>query len=226
LLTFSEVETLFHEMGHAIHSMLGRTKLHNVSGTRCMTDFVELPSVLMENFASSPEVLALYARHHETQEPLPYSLLNAYLYNRSLFKYSDLSHQIKLSLLDQYMHDSRALQNAFDPHQIYYELESKFGLFEPHIDSQWHTYFGHLFGYGATYYCYLFDRAIADRIWCKLFSDNPLNRDAGEKFREEVLAWGGSRDPWQCVAGVLDEPDLNSGDEHAILQIGQSLKLD
>src|SRR5690606_14553276 len=75
LLTFREVQTLFHEMGHALHSIVGRTELHNVAGTRCATDFAELPSVLMEYFAKDPQVLALYARHYETDERLPIQLL-------------------------------------------------------------------------------------------------------------------------------------------------------
>ncbi|CAN6628955.1 mitochondrial intermediate peptidase [Trichomonascus vanleenenianus] len=225
LLSFNEVETLFHEMGHAIHSMLGRTSLHNVSGTRCATDFVELPSVLMERFASSPAVLSLYARHHETGEPLPLPLLESYLNVQDAFKHCETYNQIKLSLLDQTMHSSASLSPHFIPHEAYYEMESKHGLFPASRESQWHTYFGHLFGYGSTYYCYLFDRAIADRIWAQVFASDPVSRDAGEKFKSQVLAWGGSRDPWKCIAGVLNAPELENGGEEAMMEIGKSIQL-
>lgn len=225
LLSFSEVETLFHEMGHAIHSMLGRTSLHNVAGTRCATDFVELPSVLMERFASSPQVLALYARHYKTGEPLPYNALQSYLDTQAVFQHCETYNQIKLSMLDQSLHSGLACDSNFDPRAIYQELEDSKGLFPSHEGSQWHTYFGHLFNYGATYYCYLFDRAIADRIWKKLFESDPLSREAGERFKNEVLSWGGSRNPWKCVAGVLGQSDLEKGDKHAVLDIGRSMDL-
>lgn len=225
LLSFSEVETLFHEMGHAIHSMVGRTSLHNVSGTRCATDFVELPSMLMEHFASAPEVLSLYARHHATGEPLPYSLLKSHLDNQATFSHFETYNQIKLSLLDQIYHSEVANADDFSPYRLYHELESTRGLFPDYMKSQWHTYFGHLAGYGATYYCYLFDRAIADKIWKKVFEENPISREAGEKFRTEVLAWGGSRDPWKCVAGVLEEPELEAGGEAAVLGVGRGMTL-
>lgn len=225
LLTFSELETLFHEMGHAIHSMLGRTKLHNVSGTRCATDFVELPSVLMEHFAASPKVLGLFARHYQTDEPLPIEALESHLYIQSLLNDADTYHQVLMSLLDQQLHSEVALDDNFDPGSIYYELEKQYGLFPAQKQSSWYAQFGHLFGYGATYYCYLFDRAISDRIWHKLFKADPLSRQAGETFKNEVLAWGGSRDPWLCVARALNEPELERGDENAMLKIGESLEI-
>ncbi|ANB12086.1 Oct1p [Sugiyamaella lignohabitans] len=224
LLSYSEVQTLFHEMGHAIHSMLGRTSLHNVSGTRCATDFVELPSVLMERFAASPEVMKLFARHHLTDEPLPLSVFNCQLSLQSLYDQTETYHQILISMLDQQVHSELANTPTFDPNAIYYELEKSRGLFEAHPDSRWPAQFGHLFSYGANYYCYLFDRAIADRIWQKLFVNDPTSREAGEHFRREVLSWGGSRDPWQCVSAVLREPSLANGDETAMLEIGRSLK--
>ena len=71
LLSLDQVDTIFHEMGHAMHSMIGRTELHNLSGTRCATDFVELPSVLMESFSKDPRVICELGCHYETGEKLP-----------------------------------------------------------------------------------------------------------------------------------------------------------
>lgn len=236
LLSFSEVETLFHEMGHAMHSMLGRTALHNVSGTRCATDFVELPSVLMERFASAQQVLDLYSYHYVTGEALPYSLLKEYKRtSHQLLSNSETYSQIKLAQLDQKFHgeeykkiESEEKQQATGNYEgdtttplsrAYYQVENDHGLFPAHVDSRWYTQFGHLVGYGASYYCYLFDRAIADRVWEHVFKKNPVSREAGERWRNEVLRWGGARNPWQLVASVLDAPEMMNGDETAVQEL-------
>ena len=97
LLGWHEVETLFHEMGHAIHSMIGRTSYHNVSGTRCATDFVELASILMEHFVQSPAVVSLFARHYKTDAPLPFEHLAAHLEASKSLEGLDTYHQILLA---------------------------------------------------------------------------------------------------------------------------------
>lgn len=222
LLSYQEVETLFHEMGHAIHSMLGRTSLHNVCGTRCATDFVELPSVFMENFASNPESLALFARHYSSDSPLPYQQLERHLNEQSYFKDVEQYTQIKMAMLDQVLHGNIAegiKSGRFNSQKLYDDLENDRPLFPP-SPSSWHGSFGHLFGYGASYYCYLLDRQMADIVWKKLFAKNPLSREAGSKMKNEVLQWGGSRDPWECIAGVLEDPELAKGGSQAMEKIG------
>ncbi|KAK9481176.1 hypothetical protein V1514DRAFT_323151 [Lipomyces japonicus] len=220
LLSFEEVETLFHEMGHAMHSMLGRTALHNISGTRCSTDFVELPSVLMEYFASAPDVLALYARHYETDEPLPHKLLEAHLQARSTLRYNDSYSQIKMSLLDQSLHSLSETSLTFNSSEIYHNILDKYSVLPPVRDATWQGMFGHLVGYGAVYYSYLLDRAIASHVWSTVFKSGQhggaISRQAGEKFKNEVLIWGGGRDAWECLAGALNRPELAKGGEDAM----------
>ncbi|KAK7205384.1 mitochondrial intermediate peptidase [Myxozyma melibiosi] len=223
LLSFAEVETLFHEMGHAMHSMLGRTSLHNISGTRCATDFVELPSVLMEHFARNPDVLALFARHHETDEPLPMPLLEAHLKEVAGFKYNDSYTQIEMSLLDLALHtvSPESLHGGrLDSTAISRALEKQYSLFPPVEGTSWQGQFGHLVGYGAVYYSYLLDRAMASLVWRQVFKGGAdggaVSRDAGEKFKNEVLAWGAGRNAWQCIAGVLERPELEAGGEKAM----------
>lgn len=221
LLGFRDVQTLFHEMGHAVHSMLGRTALHNVSGTRCATDWAELPSVLMEHFAKDPQVLGLFARHHITDEPLPLALLKERLRLDSLQEASETRHQIVLALLDQHYNSALPLDPKFSSTDVYRSVEREFSLLPNPEGTSWQGFFGHLFGYGATYYSYLFDRAIAAHIWKDVFEANPLERRNGEVFKEEVLRWGGARDGWKSLAGVLRRPELEMGGEKAMTEVGR-----
>ncbi|KAJ7103343.1 mitochondrial intermediate peptidase [Mycena belliarum] len=215
VLQWHEVTTLFHEMGHAMHSMIGRTEYQNVSGTRCATDFVELPSILMEHFLSSPTVLSLFdadgtsavrqsGNHHE--DPC-----------HSIDTYS----QILLAALDQVYHSPTVLDPNFDSTAELAKLHNTRGLI-PHVPgTSFQTHFGHLVGYAATYYSYLFDRAIASRVWRNVFSENPLNRETGEKYKSEVLSYGGGKDPWKMVGTLLSAPQLESGDAEAMREVGR-----
>ncbi|KZT02448.1 mitochondrial intermediate peptidase [Laetiporus sulphureus 93-53] len=215
VLEWHEVMTLFHEMGHAMHSMIGRTEYQNVSGTRCATDFVELPSILMEHFLSSPTVLSLFdsdgsfairqTGHHEED---PCSSIDTHT-------------QILLAALDQIYHSPAVLSSGFDSTAALAKLSETRGLIPYVPGTSWQTQFGHLFGYGATYYSYLFDRAIASRVWRKLFAHDPLNRRTGEKLKKEVLRHGGGKDPWAMVSKLLDAPELATGDAEAMAEVGR-----
>ncbi|KAI0257921.1 mitochondrial intermediate peptidase, partial [Gloeopeniophorella convolvens] len=216
VLEWHEVLTLFHEMGHAMHSMIGRTEYQNVSGTRCATDFVELPSILMEHFLTSPAVLALFgapprasdadavANHHE--DPC-----------RNIDTYG----QILLAALDQTYHSRAAMDPTFDSTAALARLHGQRGIVPYVPGTSWQTQFGHLFGYGATYYSYLFDRAIAARVWRQLFVHDPLNRAMGERYKTEILKHGGGEDPWAMLGSLLNAPELVGGDEQAMREVGR-----
>ena len=225
LLTYSEFTTLFHEMGHAIHSILGRTSLQNVSGTRCATDFAELPSVLMEHFAADPSVLALFARHYETDQPLPFEMVAEKLALDKKFESSDTENQIILSMADQAYHSALPLSPSFQTTQTYHEIQRNYGVMpvDPK-ETSWQGFFGHLFGYGSLYYSYLFDRVLAKRVWQVVFNagqgGGSVEREHGEKMKERLLKWGGGRDPWRCIAEVLDDGRVENGDEKAMGIVG------
>jgi mitochondrial intermediate peptidase len=229
LLPTSHLTTLFHEMGHAIHSILGRTTLQNVSGTRCATDFAELPSILMENFATNPAVLSLYARHWETDAPLPLHLAeqiqrNALAADGPKEGAADTEWQILLSLFDQAYHSPLAAKSDFDSTSVTHNVYRQYASFKEPSETKWQGFFGHLVGYGGSYYAYLFDRAIAKRVWEVVFSKGEgnaaLERERGESFRKEVLGWGGSREPWTSVASVLKDDRLRNGGEEAMKLVG------
>jgi intermediate peptidase len=252
LLTFRELTTLFHEMGHALHSICGRTALQNVAGTRCATDFAELPSVLSENFASDPAVLALYARHWETDAPLDPARVRQRVDLDRRMMGAETESQILLGMLDQVYHSAAPLDwglpaarpspSSTQPESpstaLYHAVSRRYALLPEPAGTRWQGFFGHLFGYGATYYSYLFDRAIAGKIWADVFqrgapnspsSSSPpgggaVDPAAGRLFRDEVLRWGGARDGWRCVAGVLGEERggvLAQGGKGAMEMVGR-----
>ena len=202
LLSPASVENLFHEMGHALHSMLGRTKYQHVTGTRCSTDFAEVPSILMEYFASDPRVVSTFAKHFETLEPIPPMLLEKLYTSKNIFCASELQNQICYSKLDQVYHSKKLEKSTTDVlrevQEKYYEL--------PYVENTaWQLRFSHLVGYGAKYYSYLISRAIASWIWQTYFQIDPLNRTAGDRYRKECLAHGGGKPPSKLVSDFLNQ---------------------
>lgn len=242
LLNEYSVRTLFHEMGHAVHSILGQRPLQSISGTRCATDFAELPSVLMENFATAPEVLSLYARHWRTDEPLSADMLRSMEADRnahgSIYGAVEDEAQILMALVDQAYHslpaDTSPSLSSIDSTAMYHAVFSRYSSLPEPGDTQpptsWQGFFGHLYGYGATYYSYIFDRAIANKVWQDVFlaGKASVDREAGERYKNEVLRWGGGRSGWSCVAGVLGSGNpsnangrLAEGGDEAMREVGR-----
>ncbi|KAL9005911.1 MAG: hypothetical protein Q9188_001325 [Gyalolechia gomerana] len=227
LLSFRDVQTLFHEMGHAIHSILGRTAYQVVSGTRCATDFAELPSVLMEHFAADPTVLALFARHWQTDAPLPYEMVSERLAIEHRGQGVETEHQILLAMLDQAYHSDLPLTmpGGFDSTKVLQDVYDRYGSVREPRETSAQGFFGHLVEYGGTYYSYLFDRAIAGKVWKEVFDGGKdggaVSREKGQRFRDEVLMWGGSRDGWRCLSNLLREDGLKDGGPEAMAAVGR-----
>ena len=226
-LGLQAVRTRFHQNGDPHHSILGRTPLQVVSGTRCPTDFAELPSVLMESFAADPSVLALFARHWETDAPLPYEMVENFLQTQRRGQGFQTETQILFSLLDQAYHSSLPLtmEGGFDSTKIFFDVYDKYGSVREPRNTTAQGFFGHLVEYGGTYYSYLFDRAIAGKVWREVFragkDGGAIDREAGERYKEEVLKWGGSRSGWACVSGVLKDERLRDGGKEAMEEVGR-----
>ncbi|XP_038141771.1 mitochondrial intermediate peptidase-like [Cyprinodon tularosa] len=200
LLTPGMMENLFHEMGHAMHSMLGRTRYQHVTGTRCATDFAEVPSILMEYFATDYRVISQFARHYETGQPLPESMVTRLCESKKVCGAADTQLQIFYAALDQIYHSQPQNRSTTE---ILKEMQEKFyGL--PYIpNTAWQLRFSHLIGYGAKYYSYLMSRAVASIVWKQCFVQDPLNREMGDWYRREMLAHGGAKEPMLMVEGML-----------------------
>ncbi|ROL54176.1 Mitochondrial intermediate peptidase [Anabarilius grahami] len=222
LLTPSMVENLFHEMGHAMHSMLGRTRYQHVTGTRCPTDFAEVPSILMEYFASDYRVVSQFARHYQTGEPLPESLVSRLCESKRVCNAADTQLQIFYAALDQVYHGKPQYRSTTD---ILRETQEKFyGL--PYVyDTAWQLRFSHLVGYGAKYYSYLMSRAVASMVWRQCFLQDPFSRMMGERYRREMLAHGGSKEPMLMVQGMLQKtPTIEDFVDALVLDLDANLK--
>uniref|UniRef100_A0A8C2XJ47 Mitochondrial intermediate peptidase n=1 Tax=Cyclopterus lumpus TaxID=8103 RepID=A0A8C2XJ47_CYCLU len=200
LLTPGMMENLFHEMGHAMHSMLGRTRYQHVTGTRCATDFAEVPSILMEYFATDYRVISQFARHYETGQPLPENMVARLCESKKVCGAADTQLQIFYAVLDQIYHSQPQNHTTTD---ILKEMQQKYYGLPYTQNTAWQLRFSHLIGYGAKYYSYLMSRAVASMVWKQCFVQDPLNRDMGERYRRQMLAHGGAKEPMLMVEGML-----------------------
>ncbi|KAK4871876.1 hypothetical protein RN001_016000 [Aquatica leii] len=207
LLSPSMVDALFHEMGHAMHSMLARTRYQHVTGTRCSTDFAEVPSILMEYFCNDPRVLKTFARHFQTKQPMPDEMIQRLCASKNLFMASEMQMQLFYSALDQIYHGAHPLSGSTT--DVLAEVQQKYyGV--PYIENTaWQLRFSHLVGYGAKYYSYLVSRSLASCIWQNYFENDPLNRLQGNRLRHELLSFGGSKSPRNLVADFLQKELTN-----------------
>lgn len=198
LLSFTEVRTLFHEFGHALHGLLSSVRYPSFSGTSVPRDFVEFPSQVNEMWLSDPAILAHYARHHRTGEPMPAELLAKLLASRSYGEGFATTEYLAAALLDQAWHTLGADDPVTDVAAFEAEALRKAGVAHPLVPPRYRSsYFNHIFGggYSARYYSYIWSEVLdADTV--EWFTENGgLSRANGERFRRELLARGGAVDP-------------------------------
>ena len=195
LLTFSEVTTLFHEFGHALHGMLADGKYESLSGTSVFRDFVELPSQVMENWCYEPEALKLFAKHYQTGEVIPADLVQKIRDSQNFQTGMFNLRQLRLGLLDMAWHDSAPTGVAIG--DLEKALDARVNLF-PTIDgTAISTSFSHIFagGYSAGYYSYKWSEVL-DADAFEYFKEKGIfNREVAASFRANVLSKGSSESP-------------------------------
>jgi peptidyl-dipeptidase Dcp len=209
LLTFTQVDTLFHEFGHALHGLFSDVRYPFFSATAVPRDFVEYPSQVNEMWSLHPEVLARYARHHRTGEPMPDDLV-ARMREAALFGQGFKTVEyLAATLLDWAWHTLPAGADPGDPLAFEAKALSEAGLDLPAIPPRYRTtYFSHIFSndYSAGYYSYIWSEVLdADTVdWFTSHADDL--RAAGDTFRRELLSRGGSVDPMAAFEAVLGRP--------------------
>ena len=199
LLTLDEVETMFHEFGHALHGLLSQCTYKSVAGTSVARDFVELPSQIMENWAFQKEVLADYARHYETGEVIPDSLV-AKITAAGNFNQGFMTTELAAaSILDLKWHMLSEMPSAETSFVEEFETATckEMGLIDEIIPRYRSTYFAHIFsgGYSAGYYSYLWAEVL-DKDAFELFMQKGIfDGETAMSFRHNVLEMGGSDEP-------------------------------
>lgn len=211
LLNLDETRTFFHEFGHALHGLLSHVTYGSLSGTSVPRDFVELPSQIMENWATEPEVMKLYAKHYQTGEVIPEALVDK-MKKSSLFNQGFLTTEyLAASLLDMDYHTLSPEKAPSDVAAFEQESMSRIGLI-PQIPPRYRsTYFQHIFsgGYSAGYYSYIWS-AVLDADAFEVFKQKGLfDKKSAESFRKNVLERGGTDEPMKLYRRFRGaEPDI------------------
>jgi peptidyl-dipeptidase Dcp len=197
LLTYDEIVTLFHEFGHALHGLLSSVTYPRVSGTSVQRDFVEFPSQVNEMWILWPEVVANYAKHHETGEVLPQELIDR-LKGASTFNEGHATTSyLAAAILDLAWHSLEEGEDIADVVAFEEQAIKDYGLDYHAVPTRYRsTYFSHIFGggYSAGYYGYIWSEVL-DAESVEWFKENGgLTRKNGDHFRAELLSRGGSID--------------------------------
>ncbi|MFE6053155.1 M3 family metallopeptidase [Kitasatospora sp. NPDC056446] len=206
LMSWDEVRTLFHEFGHALHGLFSDVRYPLFSGTSVPRDFVEFPSQVNEMWMVRPEVLANYARHHETGEALPAALVERMTAAEGFGQGFRTVEYLAATLLDWAWHTLPRGEEVADAEEFEARALAAAGIAVDAVPPRYRTaYFQHIFasGYSAAYYAYIWSEVLdADTV--QWFEGNGRSvRESGEVFRRELLARGFSRDPLESFRAVV-----------------------
>lgn len=202
LMSFDEVTTAFHELGHALHGLLSNVRYPTLSGTSVPTDFVEYPSQFNEMWATDPDVLAHYAVHFQTGAPMPKDLMSKVIRARQFNQGYETTEYLAAALLDQAYHQLTVGQTPAADEIEGFEAKA---LERAHVDASIvppryrSTYFSHIFsdpiGYSAGYYSYIWSEVLARDTERWFDTHGGLLRANGDALREQVLSRGHTREP-------------------------------
>lgn len=201
LLSFDQARTLFHEFGHAVHGLFSDVRYPSLSGTAVARDFVELPAQLLENWVPEPEMLARFALHHETGEPMPVELVEALGAARRFNEGFAATEYLASSLVDMAWHlRGSAAPPIEDAIAFEDEVMREHDLIPQILPRHRSTHFSHIFpgGYSAAYYSYIWAQVLDADAFEAFREQGLFDRALGEHLRRTILAVGGSRDPMEA----------------------------
>ncbi|WP_276643177.1 peptidyl-dipeptidase Dcp [Siccibacter turicensis] len=197
LISWDDVITLFHEFGHTLHGLFANTRYASLSGTNTPRDFVEFPSQINEHWASHPEVFTHYARHYQTDAPMPDELREKLFQSARFNKGYDMTELLSAALLDLNWHSIGAGQKIKDVTWFETASLARENLLLEAVPPRYRSsYFAHIFGggYAAGYYAYLWTQMLADDGYQWFVEQGGLNEANGQRFREAILSRGNTSD--------------------------------
>lgn len=209
LLSHGEVETYFHEFGHCLHSILTEVEMYEFAGTAVARDFVEAPSQMLENWIWDADILGRFARHYETGEPLPSDVLDSMVAAKNLGSGLSAEGQVYLGMMDFMFHTDP--DGEVDTTAVREDVYARTRLFPVTENLHGQASFGHLVGYEAGYYGYLWSLVYAADMFSRFESEGIMNPETARDYRRKVLARGGTVPALQMVTEFLGrEPNADA----------------
>jgi len=212
LISFDNVTTLFHEMGHAVHGLFSDVTWPSLSGTAVPRDFVEFPSTFHEDWAIRPDVLENYAIHHQTGDQIPEELLERVIAAREFNQGFDTQEYLGATVVDMSWHLLESDEIPDDVASFESESLERFGLDNPVVPPRYKSpYFSHIFagGYSASYYAYIWSEVLAADAFAFMLDQGGLTQENGDHFRDTILSEGGTRDAMELYLDFRgQQPDV------------------
>lgn len=209
LMPHEQVETFFHEFGHVLHHMVTTADLYSQSGTSVARDFVEAPSQIFENWTWNYDAVKLFAKHYETREVMPESLFNKMLASKNVGSGIDASRQVFLGTYDLTLHDVYDPSGEVSTTDLLIVMQNEIMATPYQEGTHFQAAFGHLNGYGSSYYGYMWSKVYAQDMFSVFEENGILDNATGLRYRDIILAKGSSEDPLDLVKEFLQRDPNN-----------------
>ena len=212
-LSFEDVTTFFHELGHVMHYICSRTKLGNNGGEYTEVDFVEAPSQMLEYWCYVPEVLQMLSSHSQTQEPLPTVIAMQIAEQSKIHAGYAYKRQLAFAYFDFYVHSMPSDElSGLDVKQYFNRLQAQITQLPAMPETCFPASFDHIAGeYDAGYYGYLMSETYAADMYAAIFQKNPLSAESGMQYRRAILEPGASKSGREMLRDFLGrEPSVDA----------------
>jgi thimet oligopeptidase len=204
LMDHADLQTFLHEFGHLMHSMLARQRWNGISGVRTEWDFVETPSQMLEEWSWDPTVLAGFARHHQTGEPIPAEMVRQLRRATGFGRALDMRTQMTYARISLSLYDRAPEQVNTD--SIVSAVTHAYSPVPPQPGTHMQTSFSHLNGYSAYYYTYMWSLVIAKDLFSRFDQSNLMATEPARRYRKLILERGGSAPAARLVEDFLGRP--------------------